>query len=73
MTDFKVMKLLFEFFKVKHTPKKHQNDNVGWEIVESMHNIIPIATKMVIYVTKYLVIYNKMMMMNKESWINIHT
>jgi hypothetical protein len=23
MTDFKVMKLLFEFFKVKHTPKKH--------------------------------------------------
>jgi hypothetical protein len=23
MTDFEVMKLLFEFFKVKHTPKKH--------------------------------------------------
>jgi hypothetical protein len=38
-----------------------------------MHNIISIATKMVIHATKYLVICNEVMMINNESWINIHT
>jgi hypothetical protein len=39
-----------------------------------MHNIIFIAIKMVIHVAKYfVVICNEMMMIDNESWINIHT
>jgi hypothetical protein len=38
-----------------------------------MHNIVPIASKMVIHVVKYLVICNEVMMIDNESWINIHT
>ncbi len=32
MIDFEAMNLLFEFLKVRHTPKKHWSDSVGWEI-----------------------------------------
>jgi hypothetical protein len=38
-----------------------------------MHNIVLIATKMVSHAAKYLVICNEVMMIDNESWINIHT
>lgn len=39
-----------------------------------MHNIVFIATKMAIHAAMYFfIICNEMMMIDNESWINIHT
>jgi hypothetical protein len=39
-----------------------------------MHNIVFIATKVVIHAAMYFfIICNEMMMIDNESWINIHT
>jgi hypothetical protein len=42
------MKSLLELLKVKHCPKKHWCDNVGWGMAEALHTIVIQAMKLVL-------------------------
>jgi hypothetical protein len=48
MTKYKDLKSLYEFLKLKNTPKKHWSDSLGWEIEEYVHNQILATSKVVI-------------------------
>ncbi len=50
------MKLLFQFLKMKNTMCKHWNNNVKWDIIKGMDEIVLIATKVVIPAMMYLVV-----------------
>lgn len=45
MIDYKESQKLFAQLKVPNTPKKHWGDNLGWEMVESMNEVILAKTK----------------------------
>jgi hypothetical protein len=56
MTNFKNMKTLLNFLKVKNTPCKHWSDFMNCKMAKTMHCIIIQSTKVVIQKAKYLVI-----------------
>ncbi len=67
LANFETMKVLFQFLKVKHTPKKHKSDNVGWEF------IVNVTKKTFHSVPKYIVINcDKVTIINNQSWVNAH-
>jgi hypothetical protein len=35
LIDFDAMKMLFQFLKVRNTPKTHWSDDIGWEITKT--------------------------------------
>ncbi len=51
---------LSNMLKVKHTPNKHWNDSLGWEIVNSINNVLQSTHKVVniIYFFIYEYIWN---------------
>jgi hypothetical protein len=48
LMDYESFKDFFFFFKVKNMPKKHLSNNLGWEVVESIHDVVLEHTKKVI-------------------------
>ncbi len=48
MTNYKNLRRLYEFLKLKNIPKKYYNDYLGWEIMEHFHNQVLATTKVVI-------------------------
>jgi len=40
MINFEGLGDLSNVLKVKHTPKKHWNDSLGWEVVNLMNNVL---------------------------------
>jgi len=40
MINFEGLGDFSNVLKVKHTPKKHWNDSLGWEIVNLMNNVL---------------------------------
>jgi hypothetical protein len=56
LINFEAMKLLFQFLKMKNTICKHWNNNVRWDIIEGMDQIVLIATKVVMHAMMYLLV-----------------
>jgi hypothetical protein len=56
LVNFEAMKLLFQFLKMKNTMCKHWNNNVRWDIIEGMDQIVLITTKVFIHAMMYLVV-----------------
>jgi hypothetical protein len=48
LTNYESLKDLFYFFKIKNMARKHWFDNLGWEMVESIHDVVFECTKEVI-------------------------
>ncbi len=48
LTDYESLKDLLCFLKIKNMPKKHWFDNLGWEMVESIHDVALECTKEII-------------------------
>jgi hypothetical protein len=54
MTDYKYLRPLYEFLKLKNTPKKHWNDFSSWEILKYLHNQVLVTTKVAIHGAKFV-------------------
>jgi hypothetical protein len=48
MIEYEQMQSLFTILKVLNPPSKHWSECVGWEINQSLHHVVLIATKKVI-------------------------
>jgi hypothetical protein len=49
MADYKYLRPLYEFLKLKNTPKKHWSNSSSWEIAKHLHNQVLAATKVIIW------------------------
>ncbi len=43
--DYESLEDLFYFFKIKNMPKKHWFNNLGWKMVENIHDVVLECTK----------------------------
>jgi len=56
-TNYESLKDLFYFLKMKKMPKKHWFDNLGWEMVENIHDVVLERTKEVIKESPFIALY----------------
>jgi hypothetical protein len=68
-TNYESLKDLFYFLKIKNMPRKHWFDNLGWEMVESIHDVVLESTKEVIKEYPFLALYvDKVTTSNTNYW-----
>ncbi len=68
MTNFENVKSFLKLLKVKHYPKKHQCDNVGWGMFETFNSIIIQAMKLVLDKTNVFVLFcNEIILIDNQS------
>jgi hypothetical protein len=73
MTNYKNLRPLYEFLKLKSTPNKHYNDSLGWEIVEHLHNQILSTIKIAIWGAKFVALTcDEVITLDNHSWIYVH-
>ncbi len=66
-------KILFYFFKVKNMPKKHWSNSLGWEVVESMRDMVLQCTKEAVKQFPFFFFFvDEITTIDNESWIFIH-
>jgi hypothetical protein len=54
-------------------PKKHLSNNLGWEVAESIHDVVLEHIKKVIKEFPFLVLFvDEVITSHIESWISIH-
>jgi hypothetical protein len=57
LTNYESFKDLFYFLKIKNMPRKHWFDNLSWEMVENIHDVVLEHTKDVIKEFPFLVFF----------------
>jgi hypothetical protein len=73
LTNYESLKDLFCFLKIKNMPKKHWFDNLRWEMVESIHDVLLEHTKEVINKFPFLALsIDEVTTSDIESWNPIH-
>ncbi len=73
LINYESLKDLFCFFKIKNMPRKHWFDNVGWEMVESIHDVVLECTKEVIKESPFLALFvDEVTTFDTKSWNSIH-
>jgi hypothetical protein len=73
MTDYKYLKPLYEFLKLKNIPKKHGNDSLGWQIAKHLHNQVLITIEVVVQGVKFVALTcDEVITMDYQNWISIH-
>ncbi len=61
------------FFKVNNMPNKHWSNSLGWEVVESMHDIVLQHTKKAMKQSPFFVHFvDEVTTIDSEPWIFIH-
>ncbi len=70
MTDVEHMKVLFDFLKIHHIPKKH---SIGWGMATTMHNVILKHTMLVVQQARFISINcDEVAILDNQYWISIH-
>jgi len=73
MNDYKYLKLLYEFLKLKNIPKKHGNDSLSWQTTKHLHNQVLATIEVVIQGVKFVALTcDEVMIMDYQNWISIH-
>jgi hypothetical protein len=73
MIDFEGLKNLFKLLKVKHTPKKHWLNFVGWGITDLMNQVLLQSTHNVVNVINILFMnVDEMTTIDNASWNFLH-
>jgi hypothetical protein len=73
MTEYEGMRALLENLGVPKLPKKHWSDNSGWEMAESILQIIKQKTAEMVGAARYVAITcDEVTIVDCQSWISIH-
>jgi hypothetical protein len=70
MIEYEQMQFLFIILKVPNHPSKHWSECVGWEIIQSLHHVVLIATTKVILALSFQSIsINESNLVDNQIWI----
>ncbi len=73
MIEYEQMQFLFAIFKVPNQLSKHQNDCIGWEIIENIHNLVLNGINKFFLAPSFLSISTyEMTIIDNWRWISIH-
>jgi len=73
MVEYEVLKLLFEYLRMKNMPKKHWKDAYGWEVGKNIHLQVLKVLKVIMIGAKYFSItYDDVTIINNQEWLYVH-
>jgi hypothetical protein len=73
MSDFEACRELFMQLSVPHCPRKHWSASSGWDMADSMSEVLSIHTKKILAEARfYAISADEVTTVDHESWLSVH-